>query len=58
MNALGIVYPQYWLQATCKMMFLLHLATLKQTYCVKRQIGSNILVMELIDEHMLDKLFV
>jgi hypothetical protein len=29
MNALDIMYPQYWLQATSKMTFFLHLATLK-----------------------------
>jgi hypothetical protein len=54
MNALNIVYLQYWLQATSKMMFFLHLATLKQIYYVKKQIGLDILVMELIDKHMLD----
>jgi hypothetical protein len=54
MNAFGIVYPQYSLQAIAKVMIFLHIVTLKQTYCVKRQIRSDILVMELIDEHMLD----
>jgi hypothetical protein len=33
MDALGIMYPQYWLQANCDMSFGKHLEVLKGVFC-------------------------
>jgi len=32
MDALGLVYPQYWLKPSCEQTFLLHMAILKGFY--------------------------
>jgi hypothetical protein len=34
MNALDIVFPQYWLQHNCNELFPLHMKTLRQHFCV------------------------
>jgi hypothetical protein len=33
MDAFGIVYPQYWLQADCETFFPKHLIVMKTTFC-------------------------
>jgi hypothetical protein len=33
MDALGIVYPQYWSQLDCEMSFPKHLQVIKATFC-------------------------
>ncbi len=32
MNALGVIYPQYWLQLDCESTFTIHLNVIKQLY--------------------------
>lgn len=39
MSALGIVFPQYWLQVNCEDLFPLHVATLKSQFGVVRQVN-------------------
>jgi hypothetical protein len=39
MNALSVVFPQFWLQANCDELFPLHVATLKSQYCVSRSVN-------------------
>lgn len=60
MNALGIVFPQYWLQPNCDELFPLHMKTLKFQYCVCRTMNFGTKeepVMKhidpIIDEHSL-----
>jgi hypothetical protein len=37
-NALGIVFPQYWESANCQELFPLHLEVLQKFYCAPREI--------------------
>lgn len=40
MDALGVVYPQYWLQPHAEEFFEGHFAILKNHYCYERKIGD------------------
>jgi hypothetical protein len=39
MNALGIIYPQYWLQPNCESTFMDHLALIKHHYCISKKLA-------------------
>jgi len=39
MNALGVVFPQYWMQANCEDLFALHVKTLKAHFGIVRQVN-------------------
>ncbi len=53
--ALGIVYPQYWLNLIIvEGSFLLHLNVIKSTFCVARKTANGIMVPPLLDSHMLN----
>jgi hypothetical protein len=41
MNALGIVFPQYWLQHNCDEFFPLHMKTLRQHFCETRSVSKG-----------------
>ena len=41
MNALGIVFPQYWLQHNCDELFPLHMKTLQQYFCMTRSVSKR-----------------
>jgi hypothetical protein len=41
MNAIDIVYSQYWLQLEAALMFPLHLHILKSHYCCQKLIEPN-----------------
>jgi len=36
-NALGIIYPQYWLQLDCESTFVNHLSLIKQHYYISQK---------------------
>jgi hypothetical protein len=42
MEALEIVFPQYWLQAHCDDLFPCHLSILKQWYCGLKEVHDGI----------------
>jgi hypothetical protein len=42
LNAMGVVYPQYWLQANVDNIFPRHLKVLKSFYCTPRPCGIAI----------------
>jgi hypothetical protein len=51
MNAIGIIYPQYWEAFDVKSMFANHLAILKALLCHPKPIGPNgTLVVNLLDQ--------
>jgi hypothetical protein len=57
MDALGIVYPQYWLQVDYETSFLKHLAMIKITFCSnKTQLldGVETFVHEVLNANDLD----
>jgi hypothetical protein len=55
MMALGIVYPQYWLNPlVVEGSFLLHLNVIKSIFCVACRTIDGIMVPPLLDSHMLD----
>jgi hypothetical protein len=61
MDALGIVFPQFWLQANCDELFSLHLKTLKAHFCELRSVisrsekeGVSCQVSKLLDARTLD----
>lgn len=39
MNALGVVFPQYWLQPNCDDLFPMHVKTLREHYAVCRTVN-------------------
>lgn len=39
MNALGVVFPQYWLQANCEDLFPMHIKTLRAHFAVVRHVN-------------------
>ena len=41
MDALGVVYPKYWLQNTCEETFRTHLNVVKEWYCKLRWIKEG-----------------
>ena len=41
MDAMGVVYLQYWLQEMCEETFKIHLNVLKQWYCKARWISEG-----------------
>jgi hypothetical protein len=41
MDALGLVYPQYWLKSTYEETFPIHLAILKGVYYQFKKLGSS-----------------
>jgi hypothetical protein len=41
MDALGLVYPQYWLKSTCEETFPIPLAILKGVYYQFKKLGSS-----------------
>ncbi len=51
MNAIGIVYPQYWLNFKLENMFPTHLALLKAQYCFEKDDGvEGLKVLALFNE--------
>jgi len=55
MNALGIIYPQYWLQPNCESTFVNHLSLIKQHYYISQNLGvDNNWVFEAIPSEILD----
>jgi hypothetical protein len=40
-NALAIVFPQFWLQSNCDDLFLLHMKTLRSHFCVAMHINQG-----------------
>jgi hypothetical protein len=61
MDALGIVFPQFWLQANCDALFPLYLKTLKAHFCELRSVisgsendGVSTQVSKPLDAWMLD----
>ena len=42
LDAIGIIYPQYWLQVDVEITFSKHLHTLKNWYCNARVLGSGV----------------
>lgn len=55
MNALGIIYPQYWLQLDCESTFAIHLSVIKQHYYTPKQLdASNSWVYESLSRDTLD----
>lgn len=56
MNAIDIIYPQFWLQLEVKHDFLVQLNILKSHYCHMKHIGVNcVFNLPLLDEVLLDK---
>jgi hypothetical protein len=41
MDALGLVYPQYWLKSTCEETFPIHFAILQGVYYQFKKLGSS-----------------
>jgi hypothetical protein len=41
MNALAIVFPQFWLQSNCDDLFSLHIKTLRLHFCVVQHINRG-----------------
>jgi hypothetical protein len=41
MNALAIMFPQFWLQRNCNDLFSLHMKTLRSHFCVARNINRG-----------------
>jgi hypothetical protein len=41
LDAMGVIYPQYWLQVDAKMTFPRHLEVLKGFYCTPRPSGQS-----------------
>jgi hypothetical protein len=57
LDAMGIVYPQYWLQPQCEESFAKHLEVLKAWYCEPKMLGSSessSIVHPLLDYWQLD----
>jgi hypothetical protein len=55
MNALSIVYPQFWIQPNANFSFYLHMAIIKKHYCeVKRVKPSLLQVVKPLDVNLLD----
>ena len=57
LDALGIIYPQYWLQPDAELTFSKHLGTLKNWYCNARVIGNGIdkeVIPGILDRWLLD----
>jgi hypothetical protein len=42
LNAMGVVYPQFWLQPNVNNIFPRHLKVLKSFYCTRRPCGVAI----------------
>lgn len=41
LNALSVIYPQYWIGGDCEIEFALHLNTLKAAYAVPKVAGKE-----------------
>jgi hypothetical protein len=55
MNALGVIYPQYWLQLDCESTFAIHLNMIEQHYCTPKQLDAfNSWVYESLSRETLD----
>ena len=60
LNAMGIVYPQYWAQENCLESFPIHLEVLKRFFCETREVapdgphGKNTVVPALLNGYDLD----
>ncbi len=40
-EALGAVFPQYWMMADCEEFFKRHISVIKAQYCYAKKIGPN-----------------
>jgi hypothetical protein len=52
MDALGIVYPQYWIQENCEDSFQKHLTILQDFYCEPKYVhngAETLLIPPLLD---------
>jgi hypothetical protein len=55
MNALDIVYPQFWMQPNVDFSFSLHMAIIKKHYCQAKRVKPSLLqVVEPLDANILD----
>jgi hypothetical protein len=55
MNALGIVYPEFWIQPDVDLFFSLHMAVIKKHYCETNKVKPSLLhVAEPLDANILD----
>jgi hypothetical protein len=53
MNALGIVYPEFWMQPDVDLFFSLHMAVIKKHYCETNKVKPSLLhVAEPLDLQM------
>jgi hypothetical protein len=43
MNALGIVYPEFWIQHDADLSFSLHMAVIKKHYCEANKVKPSLL---------------
>jgi hypothetical protein len=53
MDALGVVYPQYWVSPTAGNTFLQHLDVLKRSFGVPKRVKEDFIVPALIDAQCL-----
>jgi hypothetical protein len=57
LDALGVVYPQYWLQGDCEVSFMKHLNVLKDFYREPKWIGEGVekrLIPPVLDRYRLE----
>jgi len=55
MDALKVIYPQYWVKFSCEETFPIHLAFLKGFYYQPKKLGSNqTWILAVIDANILD----
>jgi hypothetical protein len=48
MDALGVVYPQYWLQLKLKKRFNVHLTIIKVTFCYPKKIKLEVVWVQVL----------
>jgi hypothetical protein len=57
MDALGVVYPQYWIQGDCEDSFRKHLTILEDYYCEPKYVSNGaetLLIPPLLDRYRLE----
>jgi hypothetical protein len=55
MDAIGIVYPQYWLQPNCEVSFSKHIHVIKTTFCSRFwRDGEEIFMYKVLNANDLD----
>jgi hypothetical protein len=55
LNALGIVYPQFWMQLDVDFSFSLHIDEIKKHYCELKKVKPSLVqVVEPLNANMLD----